>query len=371
MNKSQLTKLTAMISFAAILLTFTNSEAKGYTDPSIKLINIIGKRASDSSNYQLQIPTDIAVGGNNRIYVVDAGSHQILSFNMNGQLITQFGGKGSGPTEFYYPYSIDTDSRGTILISDLGNNRIQRFDPNGTYQGELHFTTGNMRSDQSGDISVTRAHGDFDYAIDNTEISADEYNVQVLSQNGEKKYSLSRKLDYKNGQMNVKGNEVYLDLDDSDNMVVVYTYRNLIEKYDPKEQLLNFSTTLPQNEEDQSNTFQEVRMNKCHAGVAIDSKGRIWVVTLNRQFHPEETVSTDIRMMRGFDGRRNLTISVSDYAGPSTTNVYKIDIFDPEGKFISSIPLDHFTDNIRISGNNLFLIDSYHNQQIFHYEIMD
>lgn len=367
-----------MISFTAILLTFIICEVKGYTDPSIRLINIVGNRASDSSNYQLQIPTDIVLDGNNQIYVVDAGGHQILSFDMNGLLMTRFGQKGSGPSEFYYPYSIDMDSRGNIFISDLGNDRIQRFDAHGTYQGGLHFTTGNMRLDHFGDISVTRAHGDFNYAIDNTEIFTDDYNIQVLSQKAENKYSLSRKVDYKNDQMNIKGNEVYLDFDGSDNMVVVYTYRNLIEKYDPdgcttwvKKQMLNFSSTMPQDGENQSNTFQEVQMNKCHAGVAVDNKGRIWVVTLNRQFRSEERVSTDLRIMRGFDGRRNLTISLSDYSGPSSVNVFKIEIFDPNGNYISSIPLDHFTDNIRIFDNHLFLIDSYHNQQIFHYEIMD
>ena len=75
--------------------------------------------------------------------------------------------------------------------------------------------------------------------------------------------------------------------------------------------------------------------------------------------------------MRGFDGKKKLTISVSNYIGPSTVNVFKLDVFDPNGKFISSIPLTHFADNIRICGNNLFIIDSYHTQQIFRYEILD
>ena len=367
-----------MISFAFILLIVTTCNIRACTDPSIKLINIIGERTPDASNYELQIPTDIVLGANDQIYIIDAGSHRILSFDIRGKLLAQFGKKGAGPSEFYYPYSIDMDSRDNIFISDLGNDRIQLFDLNGTYQGELQFTTGNMRLDRFGDFPVTRARGDFDYAPDNPDIFPDDYNVQVYTQKGEKKYSFSRKQDFNNGQMNVKGNEVYLDFDNSDNIVVVYTYRNLIEKYDPhgkiiwaKEQLLNFDATMPRNERDQSNTFEEVEMNLCHAGVAVDSIGRIWVVSLNRQLRPEEKVNTNLRIMRGFDGRKNLTISVSDYTGPTTVNVFKIDIFDPDGEFLSSIPLDHFADNIRISGNDLFIIDTFHDHQISHYKIMD
>jgi len=378
MKNNQLMKLSAIISFAMLLLVVTECASQGYINPSIELTNRIGDRSSVGKNYQLQIPTDIVMNGEKQFYVINSGSHQIMLFDFNGKLIKQFGKKGSNPSEFYYPYSIDIDSKGNIFVSDLGNNRIQCFDENGTYQRELQFTTGNMRLNSSGDISVTRAHGDFDYAIEKADIFPNDSNIQILTFKGNKKYSLSQKLEYNNSRMDVKGNEVYVDFDDSNNVVVVYAYSSLMEKYDSsgkiiwkKEHRLNFDATMPKETKDQTSTFQEVQMNKCHAGIAVDKKGRIWVVTLNRQFNSEERVNTDLLIMRGFDGTKKLTISVSNYTGPSTVNVFKIDIFDPDGKFISSIPLTHFADNIRIFGHNLFIIDSYHKQQILHYEIID
>ena len=75
--------------------------------------------------------------------------------------------------------------------------------------------------------------------------------------------------------------------------------------------------------------------------------------------------------MRGFDGRKKLTIDVMHYGGPTTVDAFEIEVYGPDGDPLSNIPLAHFADQIRIIGSDLFIVDSYHLQQIYHYEIKD
>ncbi len=53
------------------------------------------------------------------------------------------------------------------------------------------------------------------------------------------------------------------------------------------------------------------------------------------------------------------------------TNMYKLEIFSPDGVLLGAIPLDHFVDSIRIVDDNLFLIDSGHGAKVYHYKIIE
>ena len=45
----------------------------------------------------------------------------------------QWGDRGNKPGEFNTPHSIASDAKGNIYVADLGNWRIQVFDPNGNF----------------------------------------------------------------------------------------------------------------------------------------------------------------------------------------------------------------------------------------------
>ena len=42
-------------------------------------------------------------------------------------------GPGSGPAQFNLPRGIATDPAGNVYVSDLNNNRIQKFSPSGSF----------------------------------------------------------------------------------------------------------------------------------------------------------------------------------------------------------------------------------------------
>jgi uncharacterized protein YjiK len=75
-------------------------------------------------------PTDLAVDNRNgEIYVVDSGNNRIQRFNHDGTFLSEFGGMGSGNGKFNNPHSIAVDKEGYVYVSDTGNNRVQKFAP--------------------------------------------------------------------------------------------------------------------------------------------------------------------------------------------------------------------------------------------------
>lgn len=90
------------------------------------LISIIGKRTS-----KLHVPTSVAVYGTN-IIVADTGNHRIKVFNMQGDLIEQFGSLGRNRGQFRSAEVVAVDCLGFIFVGDAGNARIQVFQQDGT-----------------------------------------------------------------------------------------------------------------------------------------------------------------------------------------------------------------------------------------------
>ncbi len=85
------------------------------------------------STSSLNLPSDVTVDKNGRIYVVDGGNHRIAVFNPDGSFITTFGTKGSLDGQFLFPLGISSDLNGRIYVADSGNFRIQVFDEQGKF----------------------------------------------------------------------------------------------------------------------------------------------------------------------------------------------------------------------------------------------
>jgi DNA-binding beta-propeller fold protein YncE len=78
-------------------------------------------------------PSDIAIGPNGRIYLVDGVNNRIVVTDADGKLQFIFGRNGDGEGELKYPMGIDISKKGQVFIADTGNHRIQVFDPQGRF----------------------------------------------------------------------------------------------------------------------------------------------------------------------------------------------------------------------------------------------
>ncbi|MGB7347024.1 MAG: NHL repeat-containing protein [Pirellulaceae bacterium] len=73
---------------------------------------------------------------NKVLYAVDAGNHRIQRFDVSvdePKLIDIWGHEGKGQGEFYYPYDLAIASDGSVLVSEYGNQRLQRFTNDGKW----------------------------------------------------------------------------------------------------------------------------------------------------------------------------------------------------------------------------------------------
>ena len=59
--------------------------------------------------------------------MADYGNNRIQKFDNNGTFITKWGSTGSGNGQFSNLNGVAVDSSGNVYVTDTGNNRIQKF----------------------------------------------------------------------------------------------------------------------------------------------------------------------------------------------------------------------------------------------------
>jgi DNA-binding beta-propeller fold protein YncE len=78
-------------------------------------------------------PSDVAIGPQGRIYLVDGVNNRIVVTDADGKLQFTFGRGGGSAGELQHPMGIDISKQGHVFIADTGNHRIQVFDPQGGF----------------------------------------------------------------------------------------------------------------------------------------------------------------------------------------------------------------------------------------------
>lgn len=110
--------------------------------PTVKVHHLFDITGQDGA--ELSLPTDVAVGNNYRIYVVDGGHHRIVVFDQDGKQIFTFGSKGTKEGQFNGPVGIGTDKKGRVYVADTGNHRIQIFNADGRFRSEFPVIDGDL-----------------------------------------------------------------------------------------------------------------------------------------------------------------------------------------------------------------------------------
>ena len=87
----------------------------------------------DSGPGQLSAPAGVATDSEGNVWVADTAHSRIQEFNSKGEFVLQFGAKGSVNGLFNSPRGIAIDSKGNVWIADSGNNRIEEFNSKGEY----------------------------------------------------------------------------------------------------------------------------------------------------------------------------------------------------------------------------------------------
>lgn len=124
-------------------------------------------------------PVDVAIFGD-ELYVCDVDNGQIVVFNKtDGKEIRRFGSKGSKEGELFLPSNLAVDADGNVYVSDTGNTRVEKFDPQGKFVRQF-----GANGDQPG--TFTRPKG---IALDHQRrlyaVDAAFENVQIFDPEGQ------------------------------------------------------------------------------------------------------------------------------------------------------------------------------------------
>src|ERR1700752_1856232 len=88
--------------------------------------------ANGSDPGQFQWPEGVA-GAGAGVYVADSQNDRIQKFDADGTFLTTWGFYGTANGSFSRPTGVATDFAGNVYVVDSGNNRVQKFDANGAF----------------------------------------------------------------------------------------------------------------------------------------------------------------------------------------------------------------------------------------------
>lgn len=82
--------------------------------------------------------SDIAFGPNGRLFITDGyGNARVLEYAADGKRVRQWGEHGAGPGQFHLPHALQIGADGTVYVADRENGRIEKFNLDGKFLGEI------------------------------------------------------------------------------------------------------------------------------------------------------------------------------------------------------------------------------------------
>jgi hypothetical protein len=108
-----------------------------YSPRGKKLMTIVVGEQPQTDN-PFDGTTDIAFAPNGRLFITDGyGNARVLEYTAGGKRLRQWGQPGKGPGEFHLPHAIVVAADATIYVADRENGRIERFDSDANYLGQI------------------------------------------------------------------------------------------------------------------------------------------------------------------------------------------------------------------------------------------
>jgi DNA-binding beta-propeller fold protein YncE len=106
--------------------------------PDGKVLMRLGKPGVAGTGHDtFNMPSDILVAPNGDIFVADGhggmSNNRIVKFDKNGTYLKEWGVKGTGPGQFDIPHALAMDSQGRLFVGNRNNNRIDIFDQDGKF----------------------------------------------------------------------------------------------------------------------------------------------------------------------------------------------------------------------------------------------
>jgi hypothetical protein len=352
---------------------------------ALELVRKIGDVDTEDEHVAFNHPNDVAVDKDGAIYVLDAGNTRIQKFGPDGRFLATIGRKGQGPGEFILPSGLDLDKDGNLVVGDTAQSRVHVIIDGGRDARSIVLKDERiygLRCLSDGGFVGRASTYVYPMRGQDTPKIVDMRLFRHLGPDGRVTASFGTLTDFGETMTNAAGNTTETAVGPGDALLVTYTAQNRVEKYGPDgrplwraDRPLDYGTEVKKKGKFDTSgggvSMTAPEMNKCSAGIAVDAKGRSWVLTYARQLRKEEQVQTSMTSVGGQAGVSNVSIKTTGNTDLRTTDALRLDVFDPEGVLLGGIPLTHFADVLRISGDSLFLIDRERGVTVYQYRIVE
>ncbi len=102
---------------------------------SVVVFNLKGQLQFEITNH-LARPSGLTIV-DKRLLVADSQRHCVVSFDLTGHHLSEFGRRGSDVGEFNFPTHIAADKSGQLFVTDSMNGRVQVFDADGRFKNQI------------------------------------------------------------------------------------------------------------------------------------------------------------------------------------------------------------------------------------------
>ncbi|MFC1514008.1 6-bladed beta-propeller [candidate division KSB1 bacterium] len=313
----------------------------------LKLVKKIGDLEAEEDHLIFYRPSGFARDSQGNRFVMDSGNFRIVMFDRDWNFVRTIGREGEGPGEFTDSvHGLDVDGNDRLVTHNPLSRKVQFLSSEGKYiDGFSH--------------AAARVFY-YEYAIlENGKIAAALITMPYLENYEEegivKFYDTEGKFLEKAGKIDPGEEEIYfevyngiyMDAAKNNTVVVAYQYMNKIAKFSDNGSTL-WTADRPLDYEIR-HSVAESFTTETTAGVAVDEKNRIWVLTFKQQ--PENN--------------QGMPNTLKDH------DIIFFEIFDENGKLLGSIPTPNHVTAIRIFGDNLYMIDTYTNHCVYEYQIIE
>jgi hypothetical protein len=315
-------------------------------------------------------PFDLSLDSHGNVYVTDSGNHRIQKYSPDGEFLASYGRKGQGPGEFQIMGGIAIDEKGRMCVTDRSTSRLKVLSP----QGDEIQNIPTMKI--TGEIVLL---GTGEYVLSKgLFFSATSTPGLILILDGEGKLlrTAGKQVLYEDWDAFRYFNRTSYAVDKEDNLYLAYATRNKIEKYKSRGTLLmtidrplNFGISEKIERFKRKIGPREIelpQLNFVSKSLAVDGEYRIWVLSYDRQLTFEELPVTIHFADEGGQLEAMDTLKTSE---SSYTDTFVFHVFDKNGEFLGKIPLSHFADAVKISGDRLYILEKDNEMCVYEYSI--
>jgi hypothetical protein len=171
-------------------------------------------------------PRSMNSDSSRNIYVSDSQANQVFKFDSSGNFLFKFGRKGQGPGDLQNPHNV-LITKNFIIVNDIGNNRVQLFDKNGSYVKILTLNKFYWDMANNEDSLIFAASHIMD---------AKSPIIDVFTQDGQLLYSFGKPKEFKYSWDQL--NDVKLAVSKKRELFMAFIHFPVVRRYSSKGELL-------------------------------------------------------------------------------------------------------------------------------------